>query len=329
MKTIDNDLKNPFDDPLITNTRLDPFAKAITVKLTNANGSGQYTTIIADINTPLTPFHASMQNLNTDKGITAGQTETREGVITDFKAFASKYQGTVELMYETDHAKLITFYLHGMADFNAMNKSTALILITGFAEAITLNHTDWDTMYPTFVSIGEAFPARYSDAVDTQDDGKTTTGTDKVDRNDHRPALNVALFDAYNFVKYYTSANPTAVKAIWADMAGLIPSNSHTEKETNKGPVAKMATVNTASGNYDDTYYVLVRNVGTTNIRAGLQTTATEGVPLTGTVGKTINAGKSRSFQIITMGAALSQFLNITNTDLNNAGEWEIEIYTK
>src|ERR1035441_2844021 len=174
MKTIDNDLKNPFDDPLITNTRIDPFAKAITVKLTAANGGGQYTTIIADINTPLTPFHASLLALNTDKGITAGQTETREGVITDFQAFASKYQGTVELKYEADHSKLLTFYLHRMADFNAMNKSNALVLITGFAEAISLNHADWDTIYPDFVSIGEAFPARYSDAVDAQDDGKST-----------------------------------------------------------------------------------------------------------------------------------------------------------
>lgn len=326
MKTIENDLRNPFDDIEITNTRIDPFAAAIVVKLTAANGSGQYTTIIADINTPLTPFHESMLAIGIAAGITAGQTETREGVISDFQAFASKYQGTVELMYEDNHAILLTFYLHGMADFNAMNKSTALVLMNTFAAAVAANHADWTTMYPTFVTLGEGFPARYTAAVDDQDTGKSETGSDKTDRNEYRPALNVALFDAYNFVKYYTSANVTAVKAIWGAMSALIPPDKRTERETNKGPIAKLATVNTASGDYDDTYYVLVRNTGTTKLRVGLQATATEAV---GVLGKNMNPGKSKSYQIITLGAPLAQFLNITNTDLNDVGEWEIEIYTK
>ena len=326
MRSFDTDLNNPFDDVKITDTRIEAFTGSLLTKLGTANTSAQFDVIIAAIEVPYDPLHTVMLKLVADRSITAGQTETRVQVIEDFIAFASKYQGTVELVYELNHTKLIEFYLHGMEDFNAMNKSNALSLISAFALAISNNHTDWDTLFPLFVSVGEAFPARYTAALDAQDDGKTTTGTDKSGRNINRPALNLALLSGYNYTKYYYDNDATAIKAIWIDMQALIPTDSHTERETNKGPIAKMALVNAASGNYDATYYILVRNVGTTKLRGGLQATATEAV---GALGKNFNPGKSKSYQLITLGAPGAQFFNIMNTDLNNPGEWEIEIYTK
>ncbi len=326
MKSFEIDLINPFDDEKITDSKMDAFVTSLLTKFTNNNVAGMFDAVIAAIEVPHNPYHIIILKLASDATGTKGDTEFRVDVFTDFKTFTSENYGAVKKMYKANNPVLIKFYPFGMKDYYAINKTTGLTLMTRYALAISTYHADWDTIDPDFVSVGEAFPARYEAALEFQDEGKSGTGADKGVRNVNRPLLNVALLDAYNYTKYIYSNNATQIKAIWIDMQALIPTDSHDERETNKGPIAKMTLVNAASGNYDATYYILLRNVGTTKLRGGLQATATEAV---GALGKNINPGKSKSYQLITLGAPGAQFFNIFNTDLNNAGEWEIEIYTK
>ena len=78
MKSFDNDLMNPFDDPLITNGRMDSFVTSLLTKFAAANGTHQYDVVIADIVAPFAPYHTAMMKLVVDNSQTIGQTNKKK-----------------------------------------------------------------------------------------------------------------------------------------------------------------------------------------------------------------------------------------------------------
>ena len=323
MKKPENDLNNPFDDQKITDKRMDVFVGGVITKMTAANTAGIYTDVIADLTADYTPFHLNISNLNTDFLIGKGKTELRKNVIADFKVFVSNSKGAVKAKYFIAHHDLyIGFYPYEMDDYSKINKTTAQGLIDRYAAVVHTNVADFT---PQFDTDAATFKTRYSTAVDTQDIAKGQISTDRTGRGTGREALNISLFSAYNFVK-------SKCKADYDFMHGIFPIETlerHSPQDIKhySGTETALATINVVEAIYDDTYWVLFHNNGTTDQRIGLELTA--GTPAGTVQGKVVKAGRNKSFRITSLGTAGNQFLNVTNLNLTEGGSWKADIYTE
>ncbi len=321
MIRLEDDLSNPYDDPKITDKRMDVYVDVVVTGLTAADDDGIYTDVIAEVVAAYDPFHLNVNKLVTDFSIGIGKTELRGNVIAEFKEFASDNMGMVKRKYfKTSHDKYVEFYTYGMEDFNAMNKSTAPGLLQRYATAAHKYVADFTV---GFDNEAASFVTRYASAKSVQDIAKFNIGADRTGRDTGRTAVNIAVYGAYNFAKYKSNCNYDFMHAIFP-IETLYRHTRHDIKHLD-GLVDALATVNAAEDIYDGTYWLLLHNIGPTDLRVGLELTATTEV---GTAkGKIVRKGMNKSFKIITTGDPTNHFLNITNLNLKEGGSWKMDIY--
>jgi hypothetical protein len=321
MKNLPNDLNNFFNDPSISNPRIDLFTIILLVRLGVLNLNNEYDDIIAEVLAAHTPFHASLSSYSIDRGIGRGTTRVRVALIEEFKTFARDNKWPVENKYKTVNTeRILEFYPYELTDINAITKTDALIIMERYAAAAHKYVLDFT---PAFDTAAASFVTRYNGASEGQEIAKGNIGSDRTEKNDGRYELNIALFRAYNFCKFKTYAD-------YDMMHNLFPletlyKHPHHEIAHYSGSLEALTTVNIAEALYDGTYYALFRNIGPTDQMVGLEATAT--TPVGSLLGLTVKAGRSKSFQIIKSGADGSHFLNVTNLNLTEIGSWKIDIY--
>ena len=321
MKNLPNDLNNFFDDPKIINKRIDLFTIILLIRLGVLNIDAIYDDIIEELKNAHDPFHEALSEYGSDIGIGRGATGVRETVMKDFKFFASDNKWTVEHKYATvNKERVLEFYAHGMTDINKINKSDALITMESYAKAAHKYVLDFT---PAFDTQAASFPLRYNAATEGQEIAKGNIGSDRSGKGDGRIELNIALFRAYNYCKFTTYA-------AYDLMYNLFPLDTlykhpHHEIVHYKGTTTALGTTNIAEAIYDDTYYAIFRNYGTTDQVVGLELTASSTVKTI--LGITVKAGKIKSFQIDRSGVEGNHFLNVSNLNLTDDGSWGLDIY--
>ena len=319
------DLKNPFANIAITNPRIHPFAGSVINKITTYNTTvpyiGMFTAPLVILTSAYNPFHEVMLQLPIDLTYGMGSVEVRGNVVEDFQHFASNYKGFIKDLYYKDHHEIyITFYPDDLSDINAMNKTTSLPIINRFAKAV---NTCADDFTPEFVAKAASFVVRYKGATEGQDFATGSLSEDRSSRDSGRDALNDALFEAYNFCKY-------KFKCDYNKMHNVFPLETllrHPRHEINhySGTVDALATVNVSQAIYDETMTAMVRNLSDCDILVGL--TAKADSPVTADKGELVKAKKSKSFIIVSTGTPVDHFLNVTNLNLTDTGNWEIDVF--
>ncbi|MEI6820753.1 MAG: hypothetical protein WCL51_02375 [Bacteroidota bacterium] len=325
MRDLLSDLKNLFADKEITNRRIHPFAGSFLNKIieTNTTGTyaGKFTALIATYSLAYNPFHAVMLQLPIDITYGMGSVEVRETVVEEFKQFESNYNGIVKDKYfKNKHNIYIQFYPDKLKDINAMTKTNALELINRYATAVHTNVADFT---PEFDTKAASFVSRYENATEGQDTTTVSLGEDRSSRDSGRDKLDDALFDAYNFCKYI-------FKCDYNKMHNLFPLetlSTHPRHEINHyvGIVEALATVNVNQKIYDETLTAMVRNLSDCDMLVGLVATANAAV--TAGKGELVKAKRSKSFIVANTGAPGDHFLNVTNLNLTDSGNWEIDIF--
>ena len=325
MRDLNIDLINPFADKRITNGRLDPFGGSAVKKLivinTTAPYTGKLTDVIAVLSAAYDPFHEIMLQLPIDKTYGAGAVEVRDTVVSEFKNFVSNNKGMVKDKYfATKHNIYIQFYVDELKDYNAMNKVTSLPLINRYAKAAHLNVADFT---PDFDAKAALFVTRYNNAKDGQDVATGSLGEDRSSRDSGRDALDEALFEAYNFCKYLFKCDYNKMHNVFP----LETLSTHPRHEINhySGTIDALATVNVSQAIYDGTMTAMVRNLSDCDILVGLGAKADS--PVTADKGELVKAKKSKSFIIVSTGTPVDHFLNVTNLNLTDTGNWEIDVF--
>lgn len=321
MRALEEDLNNPYDDPKIIDKKMDIFAGVVVDGLTAINGSGDYTDVIADVVNARAPFHLNITSLATDFIIGKGKTELRVGEIEAFKEFVRNNKGMVTAKYfKLHHDFYLEFYPYELEDFNGMNKTNALLLITRYATAA---HTHVADFTPQFDTDATAHQTAYTTAASVQNTSKNTIGSDRSGRDNGRKALNIAVYGAYNFTKYKTKCDYDTMHTIFP----LETLFRHGRKNIKHiaGTTIALGTTNIAQAIYDESAWITLHNSGTADQRIGLE--LTEVTPAGTTLGKVIKAGKTKSFEILKLGIAGNNFLNITNLNLTDGGSWKADIY--
>lgn len=325
MRDLNIDLINPFADKRITNRRIDPFGgsaiKKIIIINTTAPYTGKFIAVIAALSAAYEPFHEVMLQLPIDKTYGAGAVEVRETVVSDFKHFVSNNKGMVKDKYfASKHNLYIQFYVDELKDYNAMNKTDALVLMNRFASAA---HTNVGDFTPEFDAKAAMFPVRYANATDGQDEATGSIGEDRSSRDTGRDALDEALFQAYNFCKYIFKADYNKMHNVFP----LETLSTHPRHEINHyaGSVDALATVNVNQKIYDETLTAMVRNLSDCDMLVGLAAKADDAVSSSN--GELVKAKRSKSFIVVNTGVPGDHFLNVTNLNLTDMGNWEIDIF--
>ena len=321
MPKLENELNNFFASDEITNQRLDPFAKGALTVIIARNTDGKYDDIIATLQAAYDPFHKNNSSLSSDVVIGRGKTELRVNVIEEFKDFARNSRGAVRTKYfKLHHDLYVEIYPNELTDINKMNKVTSGIIIDRYADRVHAHVADFT---PAFDTEAASFKTRYAAAVDVQTTAKGSVSEDRTGRDDGRDLLNKELYAAFNFVKSKCYANYEYMHGIFP-LETLYKHTPHDIKHLN-GLVDALATVNAAEAIYDGTYWMLLHNIGPTDLRVGLELTATTAVGIAN--GKVVKKGMSKSFKIITTGDPNNHFINITNLNLTEGGSWKMDIY--
>ena len=251
----------------------------------------------------------------------AGAVEVRETVVEDFQHFVSNYRGIVKDKYFlTKHNIYIQFYVDDLKDYYGMNKTNALSLINRYAKAVHRNVADFT---PDFDTKAASFVTRYTNAKDGQDVATGSLGEDRSSRDTGRDALDEALFEAYNFCKYKFKADYNKMHNVFP----LETLSTHPRHEINhySGSVNALATVNVSQAIYDGTITAMLRNLSDCDMLVGL--VATADAPVTADNGERVKAKKSKSFVIASTGTPSDHFLNVTNLNLTDTGNWEIDVF--
>ena len=325
MRDLLTDLDNLFADARITDRRIHPFAGSVINKVNTYNTTvpyiGMFTAPLAVLTAAYNPFHAIMLQLPIDITYGMGSVEVRETVVEEFKQFESNYKGMVKDKYfKTKHDIYIQFYPDKLKDINAMTKTNALELINRYATAVHTNVADFT---PEFDAKAASFVSRYENATEGQDAATGSLSEDRSTRDSGRDTLDSALFEAYNFCKY-------KFKCDYNKMHNVFPLETllrHPRHEINHyaGSVEALATVNVSEAIYDGTHIALVRNISDCDMLVGLSGKADD--PITTTNGELVKATKSKSFIIVNTGLPGDHFLNVTNLNLTEMGNWEIDIF--
>ncbi len=325
MRTLENDLDNFFATSRIIDKKMDPFAGSVVNKITTINTTvpyvGKFTAPLGVLTAAYNPFHTAMLDLPSDLTFGSSSVEVGDVVLSDFQHFASNYKGMIKDIYFEDHHEIyITFYPDDLTDINAMTKATALPIMTRFALAV---HTNVADLTPELDTRAAAFVTRQIAATSGRDVATGSIGDDRSTRDTGRDALDEALFEAYNFSKYIFKCDYNKMHNVFP-LETLLRHPRH-EIEHYSGNVAALSTVNVAEALYDGTYIAMVRNISNSDMLAGLALTADTAI--TATNGVLIKANKSKSFIITSTGTNTDHFLNITNLNLTDAGNWEIDIF--
>ena len=319
MTSLETLLRNPYASKEVTDTRLVGAALVIIPKYTAINAGGEYTTVIDAIIHANKPMLLKIGDIKTGLSFDKGLTRNRVGVADDFKSFVSKNHILVQAKYIDTPNKILEFYVDGMKEFNAGNKSSWVTLMNFYATAANNNSGDFPTQ---FVTDANAFAGNYSNASDDQSTGQTNTGTDRATRNTLRTPLEDALWAAMHTCFIVTKGNIDAIKAV-VDLKSLEP-QGRTEIKHFDSDIMMNSTTNLMHETFDISYVFLVRNTGTTDLRVCLAPDATTGCTAEG---ETLRGGKSHTFLAPTLGPLTNQFFNITNLDLTTKGLYEIEVY--
>ena len=320
MRELTSDLSNIFDDVLNTDPRFKDFSKHVINKVHEINVGGIFDDIEAELHLAFDPYKINIEHLYSDLPMGTGKIELRDDVRKEFKTFVRNRRGSVNDKYFVPHHDVyLEFYPDMLKDYAKMNNVNSQDLIDRYAHAVHAHVSDF---LPEFDTKAAAFSTRYADAVEVLDAKQVNIGTDRSGRDTGRDALNVAMFRAYNFFKFYYSADYDMMHAIFP-LETLVTHARHEIGHFN-GVNEALETVNMTSAVYDEFDYIIFHNIGNTKQKIGLQADATTAP---GSLGMTINKGKAKSFQIISLGTAGNHFLNTTNLDLDLGGAWKIEIY--
>ncbi|MEI6088778.1 MAG: hypothetical protein WCR66_14395 [Bacteroidota bacterium] len=319
MTSLETLLANPYANVHVSNFRLAGAVFVLIPKLTAANGGGEYTAVIAQLNTAYPPYADKIVEIATGVSLGKGFTVTREGVAADFVAFVSDNQIDVQVIYKLNPTKILEFYPQGMKTYNAGNKGSWMSLMDFYGAAATANHADFPAQ---FVIDANAFSGRYHAASDTQSGEQTIVGNDRGDRDTNRIALEDVCFTMLHTVFIVTQGNLTKIKAI-IDLKSLESHPRTTVLHINNAAIAPDTTVNLMHQNFDITYVIFVRNIGITDLRICLSHDATTACT---TDGQTLRAGHAHTYIMPTLGNLANTFLNITNLDLTNNGAYEVSV---
>lgn len=190
--------ENIFDEIAITSPRLYAFASDAIAKLTAANTSNQYTTIISLVLPKAEDLHLEIGDVKASVNVQLGKTITVNQVIDGFKAYMSDNEGVIARpLGGKETPAFLAFYPHGITEYHKANKTTLPALLFQVTKAVELYSSQ---IGATIAAELLAFDTQYTEARKAQQQQKGIVSDSRVERSANRTALELSLLIAIHTI---------------------------------------------------------------------------------------------------------------------------------
>ena len=184
-------LGNFFDDERITSSRLANFASDCKNRLTSANGSGEYTTLITQLDAPLASLQKELSELDTAQAQQKGKTQTVNQQLTTFKKTLSDKEGVIaDAVGGYDSPAYLEFYPQGLNEYSKATLTQMPVLVKRITAAATKYAAQ---LSPALVATLQGFETNWFATRDEQQKLKGAVSDNRTDRGEARTAVELAL----------------------------------------------------------------------------------------------------------------------------------------
>lgn len=319
MKNLRNWFANPFADPKISHEKLKLFAADVIARLTNNNGSGLFTAILAQLVAAYQSYFGDITDVDLAAAIQKSFTSSKDNLFKTFKEAVSRQEGLVRSVFGKDSGTYMEFFPLGLSQYSQAtmaNVETLMVRMAdrGQAYAAELGN-DFGTEFQNILN-------NYQAARSAQLGRKSQTSDERTQRHGTRAELETQLFSAMFAVGLNFPGNVDRCMDFFDQTIIRTPSSSggSGDSETFTGEVDPMSTVSVTS-NVEPTASMTFKNTGTVPLMVCAANSANEPC----TAGVVVNPGQETQGEG-TAANPMKPFVNVTNNDPSIKGKYELTV---
>lgn len=319
MKNLRNWFANPFADPKISYEKLKLFAADVIARLTNNNGSGLFTAVLAQLVAAYQSYFGDITDLDLAAAIQKSFTSSKDNLFKTFKGAVSRQEGLVRSVFGKDSGEYLEFFPLGLTQYSSATLANVETLMVRMADRGQAYSAELGTAFGTeFQNILNNYQAARS----AQLGRKSLTSDERTQRHSTRAELETQLFSAMFAVGLNFPGNVDRCMDFFDQT--IIRSSSNAggggDVETFMGEVNPMSTVNVTSS-IEPMASITFRNTGAVALMVCMAEAADEPC----TVGAVVNPGEEIQGEGTDLDP-LKPFVNVTNNDPATKGNYELTV---
>lgn len=184
---------NPFDGPRISFEKLRLFAADVISRLTNNNGSGLFTAILAQLVAAYQAYFGDITDVDLAKAIQKSFTASKDNLFKTFQDAVSRQEGLVRSKFGKDDPRYQEFFPLGLTEFKKATLANVETLMTRMVNRGQYYVADLGT---DFVNEFSNILTNYQAARTAQLSKKSTTADQRTERHQTRANIETELFRA-------------------------------------------------------------------------------------------------------------------------------------
>lgn len=319
MKDLRNWFANPFADRNVSYEKLKLFAADVIARLTNNNGSGLFTAVLAQLVAAYQSYFGDITDVDLAAAIQKSFTASKDNLFSTFKEAVSRQEGLVRSKFGKDSGTYLEFFPLGLSQYSQATMANVETLMTRMADRGQAYVADLGN---DFANEFQSILTNYQAARSAQLGRKSLTSDERTQRHGTRAELEKQLFSAMFTVGLNFPGNVDRCMDFFDQTIIRTPSGSGGggDEEVFMGEVNPMSTVNVTSG-IEPMASITFKNTGTVPLMVCAANSANEPC----TAGVVVNPGQETQGEG-TAANPMKPFVNVTNNDPLIKGSYELTV---
>jgi hypothetical protein len=319
MKNLRNWFANPFADPKISYEKLKLFAADVIARLTNNNGSGLFTAVLAQLVAAYQSYFGDITDVDLAAAIQKSFTASKDNLFRTFKEAVSRQEGLVRSKFGKDSGTYLEFFPLGLSEYSKATLANVETLMTRMADRGQAYVADLGN---DFANEFQNILTNYQAARTAQLGRKSLTSDERTERHSTRADLETQLFSAMFTVGLNFPGNVDRCMDFFDQTIIRTPSSGGGGGDTEvfAGEVNPMKTV-TVTSEVEPTASMVFKNTGTVPLMVCAANSANEPC----TAGVIVNPGQETQGEG-TASNPMKPFVNVINNDPLIKGSYELTV---
>ncbi|MBP9152609.1 MAG: hypothetical protein KBF73_10025 [Flavobacteriales bacterium] len=319
MKDLRNWFANPFAGPKISYEKLKLFAADVIARLTNNNGSGLFTAVLAQLVAAYQSYFGDITDVDLASAIQKSFTASKDNLFNTFKAAVSRQEGLVRSTFGKDSPIYMEFFPLGLTQYSNATLANVETLMSRMAASGQAHVAE---LGPNFVNEFQSILTNYQAARTAQLGRKSLTSDERTERHSTRAELETQLFSAMFTVGFNYPGNVDRCMDFFDQTIIRTSTNGSTadDIETFTGDVEPMNTV-TVTGTIQPTASITFKNTGPVGLMLFMSDSENGG----SNTGMMVNPGQETHTEGTDLDP-LKPFLRVRNDNPMMKGSYELTV---
>lgn len=319
MKNLRTWFANPFADRNISYEKLKVFAADVIARLTNNNGTGLFTAVLAQLVVAYQNYFGDITDVDLAAAVQKSFTASKDNLFKTFKDSVSQQEGLVRSKFGKGTPTYMEFFPLGLTEYSNATMANVETLMTRMANRGQAYVADLGS---DFANLFQNILTNYQAARTAQLGRKSVTSDERTERHATRAELEIELFRAMFTVGLNYPGNVDRCMDFFNQSIIRTTTNNGggADEETFTGEVAPQSTV-TVTDSVQPMASITFKNTGTVPLTVCGVTDSSQ--PCTS--GAVVNPGE----EIHGEGTDLDPLkpnLNVTNNDPTTTGTYHLTV---